>query len=87
MLRDPRKTLQAVNNCVTVALPLTSIDIDVIVQHVLQTIGDFKIDKLVDVDLETYGLRDGSLLIYSQKNNKWQSSTYLNKQSIDAGEY
>lgn len=80
MYKDPRKTLQAINNRVTVSLPLASIDIDLI--------GDkLKVENLADVDTETFGKTDGVVLVYNQAAQKWQSTTLLDRQQMDAGEY
>ena len=87
MLRNPRKTLQSVNNCVTVALPLTSIDVQQIVNQVVEIIGKQTVSELEDVDLDTYGLEDGSVLVYNAFTQQWQSTTYIDRQHIDAGEY
>lgn len=38
-------------------------------------------------DVDTTNLNDGSLLVYEQQSSKWKSSTLLNKQAIDAGEF
>ena len=38
-------------------------------------------------DVDTTNLRDGSLLVYSIANNKWQASTNLNNQIHEAGQY
>lgn len=38
-----------------------------------------------DVDFST--LIDGSVLVYEQQSQKWKSTTLLNQQAIDAGEF
>lgn len=43
------------------------------------------IASIPDVDLTD--LRDGSILVYAEETQKWKSSTLLNKQAIDAGEF
>ena len=87
MLRNPKKTLQAINNCVTVALPLTSIDLDHIVDAVTDKLGNISIENMIDVDLTTEGVEDGSLLVYKAEIQKWQSTKKLDRQIINAGEY
>lgn len=87
MLRNPRKTLQSVNNCVTVALPLTSIDVEQIVNQVVEIVGSPAISDMTDVDFDTYGLEDGAILVYNGVTQQWQSTTYIDRQHIDAGEY
>ena len=46
MYKDPRKTLQCIHNRVTVALPLETVDVDLIAEKI-------KIEDLADVDVET----------------------------------
>ena len=101
MLRNPKKTLQAINNCVTVALPLTSIDLDTIIEKVLEQTSSNTIQGMTDVDLTTEGVEDGSLLVYmsiihgmptvrlqyNKALQKWQSTKTLDRQVINAGEY
>jgi hypothetical protein len=43
------------------------------------------ISELGDVDLTT--LTTGSVLVYNSQTQKWTSTTLLNQQTIDAGEY
>ena len=80
MYKDPRKTLQAINNCVTVAVPLTTVDTDLIAKKI-------KLEKLADVDVETEGKDDGVLLVFNGNTQQWQSTKLLDRQNIDAGEY
>lgn len=40
-----------------------------------------------DVDTVTEGKLDGSVLVYKSATNKWTSTTLLNQQRIDAGEF
>lgn len=87
MYRSPRRTLANVHNCVSVSLPLTEIDINVIIERVVEAIGRTSIADIEDVDLNTFGLKDGSLLIYNAITETWQSSTYLNRQRVDGGTY
>ena len=88
MLRNPKKTLQAINNCVTVALPLTSIDLDVIIDKVLEQANIANnIGNMSDIDFATEGVEDGSMLVYNAEIQKWQSTKKLDRQIINAGEY
>ena len=87
MLRNPKKTLQAINNCVTVALPLTSIDLDVIIDKVLEQTTSNSIGNMSDIDFATEGVEDGSMLVYNAEIQKWQSTKKLDRQIINAGEY
>ena len=87
MLRNPKKTLQAINNCVTVALPLTSIDIEMIIEKVLEQTGTCALGTMPDIDFETEGVEDGSVLVYKAELQKWQSTKKLDRQIINAGEY
>ena len=87
MLRNPKKTLQAINNCVTVALPLTSIDMDVIIDKVLEQTTSNSIGNMTDIDFATEGVEDGSMLVYNAESQKWQSTKKLDRQIINAGEY
>lgn len=38
-------------------------------------------------DVDVTDLRDGSVLVYAQETENWKSTTLLNKQAIDAGEF
>lgn len=87
MLRSPRRTLANTYNCVSVSLPLTDVDIEMIINRVAEAIGRTSIADIEDVDLQTFGLEDGSVLIYNAVTKTWQSSTYLDRQKIDGGEY
>lgn len=40
-----------------------------------------------DVDTVTEGKIDGSVLVYKASTNKWTSTTLLNQQRLDAGEF
>jgi hypothetical protein len=44
-----------------------------------------QVSLMADVDVTN--LTDGSLLVYEQQSSKWKSTTLLNKQAIDAGEF
>ena len=87
MLRSTRRTLANCNNILSVSLPLTDIDIEMIINRVAEAIGRTSIADIEDVDLQTFGLKDGSLLIYNGVTETWQSSTFLDRQRIDGGEY
>ena len=87
MYRSPRRTLANCHNVVSVSLPLTEIDINVIIERVAEAIGRTSIADIEDVDLNTFGLEDGSLLIYNSVTKTWQSSTYLDRQRVDGGTY
>lgn len=47
--------------------------------------GPNAISAAADVDITT--LKDGSVLVYEEGSEKWKSTTMLNKQAIDAGEF
>lgn len=86
MLRNPKKSLQAINNCVTVAMPLTEIDVDYIADKVtgrLEYVDN--LSEMQDVDLRN--LEEGSLLVFNEIEQKWQSTRKLLRQTMDAGEY
>lgn len=38
-------------------------------------------------DIDVTALADGSVLVYKQETSKWTSTTLLNKQTVDAGEF
>ena len=40
-----------------------------------------------DVDIQTNGKLDGSVLVYKAATNKWTTTQLLNQQIIDAGEF
>lgn len=87
MYRSPRRTLANTRNCIAISLPLTEVDLNVIIERVAEAIGRTSIADIEDVDLATFGLEDGSLLIYNAVTETWQSSTYLDRQRVDAGTY
>ena len=71
MIKDPRRTLNAINNRVTVALPLTSIDIHHLSKHL-----SLQLEDLLDVDLFSENASDkkhGVILQYNEETKKWQS--------------
>ena len=80
LLRDPKRTVCAINNKVTVSLPLTQIDVKDIANKI-------NIEDLADVDIETYGKNDGVVLVYDSNTAQWQSTVLLDRQQMDAGEY
>lgn len=80
MLKYPKRTLYAVNDRVTVSLPMTTIDAEAIA-------GKIKVEQLKDVDTMSEGKRDGSVLVYDQNTETWRSTIFLKKQVMDAGEY
>lgn len=45
------------------------------------------ISDIGDVDTVTEGKLDGSVLVYKSATNKWTSTTLLNQQRLDAGEF
>lgn len=38
-------------------------------------------------DVDTTGVQDGSLLVYSTAASKWQATTILNNQILEAGQF
>jgi len=44
-----------------------------------------EINTLDDIDVTN--LRDGSVLIYSSSNAKWEASNLLEKQTVECGQY
>ena len=38
-------------------------------------------------DVDVTDLNDGSVLVYATETQRWKSTTLLNKQAIDAGEF
>ena len=44
-----------------------------------------EISKLDDVDMT--GLDDGSVLVYSTANSKWEATNLLEKQTVECGQY
>ena len=46
------------------------------------------IGSLSDIgNVDTFNLQNGSVLVYSTSTNKWTSTTHLNLQDMEAGEY
>jgi len=44
-----------------------------------------KLDEFTDVNTEV--LKDGSVLVYDLNKEEWASTTLLNQQVVDAGEF
>ena len=43
--------------------------------------------NIADVDITTNGLVSGSILVYKTATNKWTSTTLLNEQNMEGGEF
>jgi len=43
--------------------------------------------NIADVDITTNGLIAGSILVYKTATNKWTSTTLLNEQNMEGGEF
>lgn len=80
MLRKPTKTVQAINNRITVSLPLTQFNTQ-------ELAAKIKLEDLRDVDIVTEGKTDGVVLVYNGNTEQWTSTKLLNKQVMDGGEY
>lgn len=78
--KEPTRTLNSINNRVTVSLPMTTIDVEEVSKRI-------QLENLRDVDVKTYGKEDGSVLVFDESTQTWRSQRLLNKQIIDAGEY
>ena len=78
--KEPTRTLNSINNRVTVSLPMTTIDVEEVSKRI-------QLENLRDVDVKTYGKEDGSVLVFDKFTQMWKSQRLLNKQIIDAGEY
>lgn len=78
--KEPTRTLNSINNRVTVSLPMTTIDVEEVSKRI-------QLENLRDVDVKTYGKEDGSVLVFDESTQTWRSKRLLNKQIIDAGEY
>lgn len=78
--KEPTRTLNFINNRVTVSLPMTTIDVEEVSKRI-------QLENLRDVDVKTYGKEDGSVLVFDEYTQMWKSQRLLNKQIIDAGEY
>jgi hypothetical protein len=46
-----------------------------------------KVEDIGDVDIITNGKTDGSVLVYKATTNKWTSTTTLDAQDMEGGEY
>lgn len=78
--KEPTRTLNSINNRVTVSLPMTTIDVEEVSKRI-------QLENLRDVDVKTYGKEDGSVLVFDESTQMWKSQRLLNTQIIDAGEY
>jgi hypothetical protein len=78
--KEPIRTLNSINNRVTVSLPMTTIDVEEVSKRI-------QLENLRDVDVKTYDKEDGSVLVFDEYTQMWKSQRLLNKQIIDAGEY
>lgn len=56
-----------------------------VVTGIMGPAGARTFSEMTDVDLSS--LPDGSVLVYNQTNNKWASTTLLNKQTVDCGQF
>ena len=45
------------------------------------------LDNVADIDVTTNGKVDGSVLVYRTSTNKWTSSTTLDAQNMEGGEF
>lgn len=45
------------------------------------------LDAIADVDTSTYGKINGSVLVYKTTTNKWTSTTTLDAQNMEGGEF
>ena len=45
------------------------------------------LDNVADVDTSTYGKLDGSVLVFRTTTNKWTSTTTLDAQNMEGGEF
>ena len=45
------------------------------------------LDSVGDVDVTTHGKIDGSVLVYRTTTNKWTSTTTLDAQNMEGGEF
>ena len=45
------------------------------------------LDNVADVDTSTYGKLEGSVLVYRTNTNKWTSTTTLDSQNMEGGEF
>lgn len=75
MFRSPRKTITNCNNVCTVSLPLTEIDINVIVRRVTEAIGMTSLGDFPDVNIEDVG--EGNVLVYNEAKRAWLNTNHL----------
>ena len=45
------------------------------------------LDSVADIDMSTNGKLNGSLLVYRTTTNKWTSTTTLEAQNLEGGEF
>lgn len=45
------------------------------------------LDSVADIDMSTNGKLNGSLLVYRTTTNKWTSTTTLDAQNMEGGEF
>lgn len=57
----------------------------VIVTGIMGPAGARTFAEMSDMDLSD--LSDGGVLVYNQTNQKWTSTTLLNKQTVDCGQF
>lgn len=83
MIKDPRRSVNAINNRVTVSLPLTSMDVDYLKRSLQLSVED-----LGDIDLSAKS--GGVVLQYNADAKKWQAVktlTNLAPNMVDGGEF
>lgn len=52
-----------------------------------QPVAVESLDNVADVDTSTYGKLEGSVLVYRTNTNKWTSTTTLDAQNMEGGEF
>lgn len=65
MLTKPQRVTNAINNRVTVALPITSLDIDYLSENMKVKLNDLK-------DVDAKDLADGAMLVWDEEMENWQ---------------
>jgi hypothetical protein len=65
MLTKPQRVTNAINNRVTVALPITSLDIDYLSENMRVKLNDLK-------DVDASALADGAMLVWDEETESWQ---------------
>jgi membrane-bound lytic murein transglycosylase MltF len=61
---------------------LTAASADIAAPAVVESL-----DNVADVDTSTYGKLNGSVLVYRTTTNKWTSTTTLDAQNMEGGEF